>query len=455
MSDARTLFGTDGIRGRANEPPMTPETALRVGLAVAHHFGRHGRVIVGKDTRRSSYMFEMAVTAGLCAMGADVFLVGPLPTPGIAHVTHSMRADAGVVISASHNPFDDNGIKLFAHDGFKLPDETERTLEALMAGDTLDRARATGADVGRAKRIEDARGRYLAHVKTAFPRDLDLEGLKVVVDCANGAGYFVGPLVFAELGAAVEAMGVSPNGVNINDGCGALAPAAMQARVRATGADLGVALDGDGDRAIFCDEKGRLVDGDAILALCARDLATRGELPSRTVVGTVMSNMGLERSLEEVGVSLLRTPVGDRYVVDAMRSGGHVLGGEQSGHLVFLRHSTTGDGLVAALHVLSVMRRMERPLSELAAAFEAYPQRTVSLRVRDKRPLETLDALQATVRRVERDLAGEGRVLVRYSGTEPKIRLMVEARDPARLDAALEALCEAAARDLDVVGAPA
>ncbi|RMH00174.1 MAG: phosphoglucosamine mutase [Deltaproteobacteria bacterium] len=454
MSESRRLFGTDGIRGRANVAPMTPETALRVGLAVAHHFGRHGKVIVGKDTRRSSYMFEMAVTAGLCAMGADVFLVGPLPTPGIAHVTHSMRADAGVVISASHNPFSDNGIKLFAEDGFKLPDETERRLERLMASDELDERRAEGADVGRAKRIEDARGRYIAHVKLAFPDELDLEGTKVVVDCANGAGYFVGPLVFAELGADVTPLGVAPNGVNINDGCGALAPAAMQAKVREVGADIGIALDGDGDRAIFCDEKGRLVDGDAILALCARDLVTRGELPSRTVVGTVMSNMGLERSLEEVGVSLLRTPVGDRYVVDAMRRGGHVLGGEQSGHLVFLRHSTTGDGLVAALHVLAVMRRMGRPLSELVAPFEPFPQRTVSLKVRAKPPIEQLATLQRVLAELEREFMGQGRVLVRYSGTEPKIRLMVEARDPEVLPGALARLEEAVAADLDLVEGP-
>ena len=451
MSPSRTLFGTDGIRGRANVPPMTPETALRVGLAVARHFGRHGKVIVGKDTRRSSYMFEMAVTAGLCGMGADVFLVGPLPTPGIAHVTHSMRADAGVVISASHNPYEDNGIKLFGHDGFKLPDEDEHRLEDLMAGRELDTARAQGADVGRARRIEDARGRYLAHVKTAFPADLDLEGVKVVVDCANGAGYFVGPLVFEELGATVVALGVAPNGLNINDGCGAIHPEAMQRAVREHGADLGVALDGDGDRSIFCDERGQLVDGDAVLALCARDLATRGELPSRTVVGTVMSNMGLERSLEEVGIGLVRTQVGDRYVVDAMRSGGHVLGGEPSGHIVFLRHSTTGDGLVAALHVLGVMRRMERPLSELVGAFEPFPQKTVSVRVREKKPLETLDGLHRATRDVERALGAEGRVLVRYSGTEPKIRLMVEARDAARIEPALSRLVTAVADDLDVV----
>ncbi len=452
MSSTRTLFGTDGIRGRAGEPPMTPETALRVGMAVAMHFGHHGKVVVGKDTRRSGYMFETALASGLCAMGVDVLLVGPLPTPGIAHVTRSMRADAGVVISASHNPYPDNGIKLFAGDGFKLPDEVERHLEQLMAGDEIDRGRVTGAGIGGARRIDDARGRYIAHVKQAFAPDLALDGLTLVVDCAHGAGYRVGPTVFEELGARVVAMGVTPDGVNINDGCGALAPEAMCAKVCEVGADMGIALDGDGDRVVICDEAGTLVDGDTILAMCARDMATRGALPTRTVVGTVMSNMGLERALAEIGVGLERTPVGDRYVVDAMRAGGHAIGGEQSGHLVFLDHGTTGDGLVAALQVLNILCRAERPLSELAQVLRPFPQVTRSVAVAHKRPFEALPGLRQAIRRAESELGADGRVLVRYSGTEAKLRIMVEALDGARIEPILDRLADVALRELGAGG---
>ncbi len=448
MSTTRNLFGTDGIRGRAGVSPMTPETALRVGMAVAMHFGRHGKVVVGKDTRRSGYMFETALASGLCAMGIDVLLVGPLPTPGIAHVTRSMRADAGVVISASHNPYEDNGIKLFAGDGFKLPDEVERHLEQLMAGEELERGRVTGAGIGGARRIDDARGRYIAHVKQAFASDLSLEGLILVVDCAHGAGYRVGPTVFEELGARVVPMGVAPDGVNINDGCGALAPESMCARVREVGAHMGIALDGDGDRVVICDEHGVLLDGDAILAMCARDMATRGALATRTVVGTVMSNMGLERALAEIGVSLQRTPVGDRYVVDAMRAGGHAIGGEQSGHLVFLDHGTTGDGLVAALQVLNILCRAERPLSELAQVLRPFPQVTRSFAVARKLPFETVPALGQAIRRAELPLGADGRVLVRYSGTEAKLRVMVEALDASRIEPIIERIAEVALAEL-------
>lgn len=433
MATTRKLFGTDGVRGEANVPPMTPEIVLRLGMAVAAHFGKSGRIVVGKDTRLSGYMFETALAAGLCAVGADVMLVGPLPTPGIAYITNSMRADGGVVVSASHNPFFDNGIKLFARDGFKLPDEVEAHIESLMDGDALDAVRARGEEVGRAVRIDDAAGRYITHLKHSFPVGLSLDGLKVVVDCAHGAAYSIAPTVLAELGAEVIAMGNTPDGRNINDGVGATAPQAMCAKVREVGADIGIALDGDADRSVFSDAEGNVVDGDAILALCARELKLRGQLQGGGAVATVMSNMGLERSLEEVGLSLIRTPVGDRYVVEAMRAGGYNLGGEQSGHVVFLDHATTGDGLVAALQVLKVMRRTGSPLAQLAGVMTRFPQVLESIRVKRKDPIESVPALDKVIRQVEHDLGGDGRVLVRYSGTEPKMRVMLEGTDEARL----------------------
>ncbi len=444
----RRLFGTDGIRGEANASVMTPETALRVGMAVAAHFGKQGKVLVGKDTRLSGYLLESALASGLCAMGNDVLFVGPIPTPGIAYLTRSMRANAGVVISASHNPFADNGIKLFAADGYKLPDAVESELEQLMDDGVLDSRRARGAEIGKAWRIDDAAGRYITHLKQAFPPQSDLLGMKIVVDCAHGAAYKIAPTVLEELGATVVAIGVDPDGININHGVGAMHPEALQEQVRIHGADLGIALDGDADRSVFVDERGELVDGDAILAMCARDMHQRHELRGGAVVATVMSNLGLERSLAEVGIGLERTPVGDRYVVEAMRSGGYNLGGEQSGHLVFIDHSTTGDGMVAALQVLTIMRRTGSPASRLARVMTRVPQVLRSIAVARREPIEGLAGLSRTIRHIEAELRGVGRILVRYSGTEPKIRVMVECEDLAAAEAHVARVAEAATAEL-------
>lgn len=448
MASERRLFGTDGIRGPANVYPMTPEVALRLGMAVAAHFGRRGSVVIGKDTRLSGYMFETAFAAGVCAMGAEVLLVGPLPTPGIAYITRSMRADAGVVISASHNPFADNGIKLFAADGFKLPDEVEAHLEALMAPGVLDDQVARGAEIGRAVRIDDASGRYITQLKYAFPGELKLDGLKVVVDCAHGAAYKVAPAVLRELGADVIALGVTPDGLNINDRCGAMHPERMCAAVREHGADLGVALDGDADRAVFSDRRGQIVDGDEILAICARELHSRGALRGGAVVATIMSNLGLARCLRGVGIELVRTPVGDRYVVEQMRSGGFNLGGEQSGHLVFLDHGTTGDGVIAALQVLAILQRSGRPLDDLAQMMTRYPQLLQAITVAERIPIERLPGLSAAIRGVEDELGADGRVVVRYSGTEAKLRIMLEGPDQHRLEQFAGRIAEAARREL-------
>ncbi|MEO8212829.1 MAG: phosphoglucosamine mutase [Myxococcales bacterium] len=432
----RNLFGTDGIRGVANQDPMTAEVALKLGRAVARRFQhpvRAGRIVIGKDTRLSGYMLESALQAGIVSAGADVMLVGPLPTPGIAFITSSMRADAGVVISASHNPYQDNGIKLFAADGFKLPDEVEAELERMMElGEHANGGpEAAGADaIGRAVRIDDAAGRYVQFLKNVFPKERTLDGIKIVVDCANGAAYHVAPQVFEELGAQVIAIGVEPNGRNINDRCGAMHPEVMAEEVRRSGAALGVALDGDADRLILADEKGQIVDGDQVMALLGTRMLAKNTLPARTVVATVMSNLGLERALAAVGGKLLRTAVGDRYVVEAMREGGLVLGGEQSGHIIFLDHATTGDGTVAALRVLAVMIEEGRPLSELMArAMVRYPQVLVNFAVARKRPLDELPDVCRAISQVEDALGAEGRVVVRYSGTEAKARVMIEGTD--------------------------
>jgi phosphoglucosamine mutase len=443
----RRLFGTDGIRGLANTDPMTPEMALRLGMAIASKFRvpgastswtggagwRHGRVVIGKDTRLSGYLFETALSAGIVAMGADVMLCGPLPTPGIAFITSSMRADAGVVISASHNPFQDNGIKIFARDGFKLPDEIELELERLMAGSELETLRAAPGDIGKAVRIEDAVGRYVVFLKGTFPRDRTLDGLRMVVDCGHGAAYKVAPEVFTELGAHVIALGVAPDGKNINEGAGALHVEKMCETVRATRADLGIALDGDADRVIICDEKGVVVDGDAIMALCATRMLKKGTLANRTLVTTVMSNIGLERAIAGAGGKLVRTQVGDRYVVEEMRRGSYNFGGEQSGHLIFLDHATTGDGVIAALAVLAIMIDEARPLSTLAQVMTRYPQVLVNVKVAAKKPIEGLPGVTELIARCERELGSDGRVLVRYSGTEPKARVMVEGPDEGRI----------------------
>ena len=434
----RKLFGTDGVRGVANVNPMTPEVVLRLGRAIAHYFSvgpRRPRILVGKDTRLSGYMFEGALETGIVSQGGDVLLTGPLPTPGIAFVATSMRADAGVVVSASHNPYEDNGIKIFGRDGFKLPDEKEAEIEALMASDFLDKNRPTGGELGHARKIEDAVGRYVVFLKGVYPKMFTLDGVKIVVDCANGAAYRVAPAVFSELGAEVIQLAVEPDGRNINAGCGALHPELMCKTVVEKGAQLGIALDGDADRVIVCDEKGRVVDGDVIMALCARRLLREGKLARQTLVATVMSNLGLEHAMEKMGGKLVRTGVGDRYVVEEMRRSGYNLGGEQSGHLVFLDHATTGDGVVAALQVLAIMAETEKPLSELSErVMTTFPQVLVNVKVKQRRPLEELESVTRKIAEVERALGRDGRVLVRWSGTELKCRVMVEGTDKAAVE---------------------
>lgn len=446
------LFGTDGVRGVANLDPMTPELALRLGQAatlVAREGIAHApRILIGKDTRLSGYMIETALSSGICSTGGQVLLCGPIPTPAVAHLTTSMRADLGIVISASHNPYPDNGIKIFGRDGFKLPDETEARIERLVRAGIPSSARSTGPDIGGALKVEDARGRYIAFAKSTFPRDLTLDGLRLVVDAAHGAAYRVAPAIFRELGAAVQTLGVAPDGTNINEGVGALHPDAARAQVVKTGAHIGVALDGDADRLIVIDEKGHVVDGDAVLALCAAEMQETGALRKSTVVATVMSNLGLETALHARGIRLVRTPVGDRHVVEAMRTGGFNLGGEQSGHLVFLDHASTGDGIVAALQVLALMLRKKKPLSELArAAMTRVPQVLENVALPDRRPLEGMKRLQESLRGAEKALGRKGRVLVRWSGTEPKLRIMVEALDPARIAGVISGLKSAALKD--------
>ena len=449
---ARSLFGTDGIRGVANVHPMTPELALALGRAITFVAGRGKdhppRVLIGKDTRLSGYMIETAIASGVTSMGGRVLLCGPVPTPAVAHLTVSMRADAGIVISASHNPYADNGIKVFAADGFKLPDSTESEIEQLVAEPERMGERRTGPAVGRAEKLEDARGRYVAYVKNTFPRDLTLDGVRVVVDAAHGAAYRVAPLVFSELGASVWAIGVRPDGVNINHEAGALHPDNARAEVVKRGAQIGIALDGDADRVLVIDDKGQVVDGDAVMAMCATRMKRDGELRGDAVVATVMSNLGLERALEAQSIRLVRTPVGDRYVVEAMRKGRFNLGGEQSGHLIFLDHASTGDGLIGALQVLALMIRTGRPLSELAGeAIERVPQVTESIAFPSRRPLEEMKALQKTSVRVRAALGEDGRVLVRWSGTEPKLRLMVEGPDEDRIREWARELVAAAQQD--------
>jgi phosphoglucosamine mutase len=429
------LFGTDGVRGTANVWPMTAEVAMQLGRALAFIIrnGNHRhRVVIGKDTRLSGYMLEQALAAGITSMGVDVELIGPLPTPGIANITTSMRADAGAVISASHNPYQDNGIKFFWRDGFKLPDETEAKLEELVSSGQIDEIRPTADKIGRAVRLDDARGRYIVFLKNTFPRELTLEGLKVVVDCAHGAAYKSAPAVLQELGASVVCLACEPNGTNINDGVGAVYPEGMARAVVEHGAHIGLALDGDADRLIVADEKGRLVDGDAIMAICAGELVAQERLRNRTLVTTVMSNVGLERTVARWGVQVVRTRVGDRYVVEEMRRSGHSLGGEQSGHLVFLDHATTGDGTLAALQLLAVMCRQRKPLSELASIFEPVPQTLLSLAVKERKDLEGLPGVTAAIEAARAKLGKEGRVFVRFSGTEPKVRILIEGPDRSR-----------------------
>lgn len=425
----RKLFGTDGVRGVANLEPMTSEIAMQLGRAAAHIFmrraGRH-QVVIGKDTRLSGYMLESALTSGICSMGVDVLLVGPLPTPAIAFLTRSLRADAGVVISASHNPYQDNGIKFFSNEGFKLPDELEARIEQLIISDEIKHLRPTADAIGKAYRIDDAEGRYIEFVKRSLPRDLDFQGIKLVVDCANGAAYKVAPAVFRELGAEIEVIANTPDGMNINDGCGAVHPERLQEAVRRHGAHIGIALDGDADRAIFVCEQGKIIDGDHVMAALGLDLHAQGQLARATVVGTVMSNFGLEIAMKKAGIQLVRTPVGDRYLMERMLADGYNFGGEQSGHFIFLDHNTTGDGLISALQILSLMKRTGKPLSELAKAMTAVPQILLNVKVKHKPDLNQIPDIQQAIKSAEVTLNGSGRVLVRYSGTESLLRIMVE-----------------------------
>ena len=440
----RKYFGTDGIRGRTNVSPMTADTAMKVGQAAGAYFlrGDHRhRVVIGKDTRLSGYMMESAMVAGFTSVGMDVVLLGPMPTPAVAMLTKELRADLGVMISASHNPFADNGIKLFGPDGYKLSDKAELEIERLMERE------ATLIDapkIGRAKRIEDARGRYIHFAKSTFPDHLRLDGLKVVVDCANGAAYQVAPDALWELGAEVIALGTQPNGLNINDDCGSTSPALLRETVVASGADLGLALDGDADRLIVVDEHGEMVDGDQLMALIALSQHKRGALRGGGIVATVMSNLGLERKLGESGLDMLRTAVGDRYVLEAMREKGRNVGGEQSGHIILSDHATTGDGLVAGLQILAAIVEQGRPASELLHVFEPVPQLLKNVRFNGGAPLEQ-DQVKAVIAGAENELGDRGRLVIRKSGTEPLIRVMAEGDDPAMVERLVDRICEAVA----------
>jgi len=432
----RKLFGTDGIRGVANVDPMTGEIAMQLGRAISHIFkevkGKH-RIVVGKDTRLSGYMLETALASGICSMGADVMLVGPLPTPGIAFITSSMRANAGVVISASHNPYYDNGIKIFSQDGFKLPDEMERQIEELIISNHLHSLRPTAREVGKAYRIDDAIGRYVVFLKNTFPNHLSLDGLRIALDCANGAAYRVAPTVFEELGAEVMPIGIEPNGENINERCGSLHPKVVSQLVLEKGADLGIALDGDGDRIVFVDRKGNQVDGDYILAICALQMLSENRLKKGTLVTTVMSNIGLDRAITEAGGEVIRTQVGDRYVVEEMVRGDYNLGGEQSGHTIFLDYNTTCDGILTALQVLAIMKQKGRSLDELAKVMEPLPQVLYNVEVKEKKNLSEFPEIEKRIREIEKSLRHSGRILIRYSGTEPLLRIMVEGEDETEL----------------------
>ncbi|MEE8124182.1 MAG: phosphoglucosamine mutase [Nitrospirales bacterium] len=426
------LFGTDGVRGVANLEPMTSEMAMKLGRAAGHVFrnreGRH-QIIIGKDTRISGYMLESALMAGLCSMGVDVLLVGPLPTPAVAFLTRSLRADAGVMISASHNPYQDNGIKFFSNDGMKLPDDLEHRIEDLILSNEIEHLRPIAEAIGKAYRIDDAEGRYIEFVKRSLPRDMDFQNMRIVLDCANGAGYHVFPKVIRELGAKVWVMGHEPSGLNINEGCGAVNPERLQQMVRDRKADLGIALDGDADRAMFVCEQGQVVDGDHALAAFALDLQRLGRLRQNTVVGTVMSNFGFDVCMREAGITLVRTPVGDRYILERMVADQYNLGGEQSGHIIFLDYHTSGDGLISGLQMLKLMKRAQKPLSEIARCMSATPQVLLGVKVSHKPDLQNIPTLQQAIQEKDRQLNGTGRILVRYSGTEPLLRVMVEGQD--------------------------
>jgi phosphoglucosamine mutase len=445
MNAQKKIFGTDGVRGVANIEPVTAETALRLGRAAGHVFknlesqargrGRH-KIVIGKDTRLSGYMLENAISSGILSMGVDVLFIGPLPTPGVAYVTRSLRADAGIVITASHNPYADNGIKFFRADGYKLDDKIEDQIEHLVFSGEIETIRPTAEAIGKAVRIDDALGRYIEYAKSSFPRGLSLEGMRVVVDCANGAAYKSTPCVLRELGAEVIVYGNQPDGMNINKECGSMHPEQMCQKVREHQACIGIAHDGDADRVLLCDETGTMIDGDDIMAIAGLDMISQGTLGDKTVVATVMSNAGLDAVFNQAGGKVLRTAVGDKNVIDEMLRNGYNLGGEQSGHMIFRDYSSTGDGLVAALQLLRIMKAKDAFLSKLANCWTRYPQLVSNVRVREKKPFEQLNGLNKLVAEAENELKAQGgRLLLRYSGTEPKARLLLEGRDKAVLEA--------------------
>jgi phosphoglucosamine mutase len=446
------LFGTDGVRGVANVHPMTAEMALEIGRAAAYvckrHKTRRHAIVIGKDTRLSGYMLESALTAGICSMGVDVLLVGPMSTPGIAFITRSMRADAGMVISASHNPYQDNGIKIFSRDGFKLPDAVEDEIEELITGGRIKNIRPTADDIGKAHRIDDAMGRYIVFCKSTFPETMSLEGMRIVLDCANGATYKAAPTIFSELGAEVTVMHCAPDGLNINDRCGSQHTEGLSARVRDLKADIGLAFDGDGDRLIAVDETGAEITGDHMMAICAKWYKEQGLLKNNLVIATVMSNFGFFVALREMGIEPGVSKVGDRYVLEMMRQKGAVLGGEASGHLIFLNHHTTGDGIISALQLLSALRHYRRPLSVLARVMTLSPQRIINVDVKAKPPLDSIPELQKALKEAEAELGDRGRVLIRYSGTQAMCRVMVEGPTQEMTDRLTRALADVVERSI-------
>ena len=449
----KKIFGTDGVRGVANVEPVTAETALKLGRAAAHVITQlnprtaaqetRPKIVLGKDTRLSGYMLENALVAGITSLGVDVLLIGPLPTPGVAYITRSLRADAGIMLSASHNPYEDNGIKFFRHDGYKLDDQIEEEIEQLVFTGGIDSIRPTAGKIGRAARIDDALGRYVEFAKASFPRRMSLEGMHVAVDVANGAAYKSTPCILRELGAEVFLAHNEPNGTNINAECGSMHPEEIQRMVKETGAHVGITHDGDADRALLCDENGALVDGDEIMAIAATDLLRSGRLQQRTLVATVMSNFGLDEALGAAGGKVMRTKVGDRYVIEEMLRGEMNLGGEQSGHIIFRDFSTTGDGIVSALQILRIMHETGQPLSELKKCLTKYPQAQRNLKVKAKPPIDELREVVKLRDEAERELAGRGRVLLRYSGTEPKIRLLIEGRELSQIDRQADRIADA------------
>jgi len=453
MNSKKKIFGTDGVRGTANIEPVTAETALKLGRAAAHVFknletqsrgrGKH-KIVIGKDTRLSGYMLENAISSGILSMGVDVLFIGPLPTPGVAYVTRSLRADAGIVITASHNPYTDNGIKFFRADGYKLDDKIENEIENLVFSDQIDKIRPSASEIGKAVRIDDALGRYIEFAKSGFPRGMTLEGMRIVVDCANGAAYKATSCVLRELGAEVIVYGNQPDGTNINKDCGSMHPEMLCQKVVAHKAHVGIAHDGDADRVLLCDERGQLIDGDDIMAIATLDMLAEKTLVEKTLVATVMSNAGLEAVIKKAGGQIIRTAVGDRNVIDEMLRGGFNFGGEQSGHLIFRDYGSTGDGLVAALQILRIMRSKQTSLSKLAKCWTRFPQLVTNVIVREKKPFDQLDGVMKLVATAEKDLkARGGRLLLRYSGTEPKVRLLVEGRDAALLKQWSQKICSA------------